>query len=431
MNQKSTPDGPIRNLQDTINQFADRYGTACVKCAIIKEDELFLYLADITIQHKNAIPIKEKIQEYDNLILAVVPFTLDELKTMVGKMKSGEIYLKSLGKVNAKNGFYHDSNFVSSRTYQYGCFYDWPCRCFRAALNENNSFQNMNNPLIKTGLPAYPNVIEACNDFFQHREDLIQHTARSINFLIPNYEGRITELKIDGKEILVSVENKELAMDNLVTKISCKNHDNKYQHSEDLRSNDGRLKFSVDFVPNEVFVYLINSQNDKRIDSKIFSPKFFDRTEGIAVTTSVESLEVLLAEGENQRTEFKYDLDRSNMEFLESVVSFANTNRGTILLGINDDGRVVGFFEDFDKITKKIRGLVSNRCEPDITVKIDKIDFEGKLIVVVHVEEGEDKPYLLIGKSAYKRVDKDDRVFTRHDFDKILSTISRRRKPYA
>ena len=103
------------------------------------------------------------------------------------------------------------------------------------------------------------------------------------------------------------------------------------------------------------------------------------------------------------------------------MVSFANTNSGRILLGVNDDGAVVGSFEDFAKIDKRIRGLISSRCEPDATIKVEQVDLEERSIIVVHVEEGKDKPYILVGKSAYKRIGEDDRVFTRHDFDKIMN----------
>ena len=421
MNQKFTSAGPIQMLQDTINQFIDQYGMACIKCVIIKEDEPYLYLADITIQHKNDTPIEEKIQEYDNIILAVVPLTLNELKTLVGEMESGQIHLKSLGAINAKNSLQNNHDYVSSWTHYNGYYYDWPCYCFRASLDKQDPFRGMRDPIVKTGLPAYPNVFEACNAFFQHRETPTQYDAICINFLIPDYGARINELKIDGKEILVSIESKELVMDNLVVQILCKRRDNRYQHSRDLRSGDGRLKFSADFAPNEVFVYLLDSKNDRRIDSKIFDPYHSSMTDGITVATSVKSLENMIAGGENQHAEFKYGLDKGDAEFLESVVSFANTNSGRILLGVNDDGTVVGSFEDFAKIDKRIRGLISSRCEPDVAIKVEQVDLGGRSIIVVHVEEGKDKPYILVGKSAYKRIGKDDRVFTRHDFDKIMN----------
>ena len=45
----------------------------------------------------------------------------------------------------------------------------------------------------------------------------------------------------------------------------------------------------------------------------------------------------------------------------------------------------------------------------------------GYQYIVVHVEEGKDKPYMLIDNPAYKRVGTDDRAFDRHDFDKIVN----------
>ena len=394
---------------------------ACVKCAIIKEDKPYLYLADITIRHKNDVPIETKIQEYDNVILAVVPLTLDELKAIVGDLKSGQIYLKSLGMVNAENNLEEHQNYVSSRTHYAGYYYDWPCRCFRAPLTRQNPFPDMHNPMVKTGLPAYPNVFEACHAFFQHKEATTQYKPVCINFLIPDYGARIKELKIDGKEISVSVENKELVKDGLVVQISCKKYGDGYRHSEDLRLSNGALKFDAGFVPDEVFAYLLDSKDDKRIDSKIFDPFYRTITDGITVTTSAESLDAAIDGGEDEHTEFKQDLDKDGMEFLESVISFANTKGGRILLGVSDDGKVVGTVGDFDKMDKRIRGMVNNRCKPNVAIKIEQVDLGGTPVIVVHVEEGKDKPYILFTKSAYKRVGRDDYPFERHDFDKIMN----------
>ena len=90
------------------------------------------------------------------------------------------------------------------------------------------------------------------------------------------------------------------------------------------------------------------------------------------------------------------------------------------MLGVNDEGKVMGFFENYDKTEKRISGLINNRCEPDIPIKIESVDLDGKPIIVVRIKEGDDKPYILVDKSAYKRVGTNDRVFTRDDFDKII-----------
>ena len=421
MDQESVPSSPIRNLQDAISQFSDQYGMACIKCAIMKGDKPYLYLADITIQHKSDISVEEKIQEYDNIILAVIPMALNELKVLVEELKSGQIRLKSLGAVNAECNLENRHDDTPSQTHRNGYYYEWPCRCFRASLTSQEPFPDPYDPIVSVGLPAYPNIHEAIHAFFQHKDAPTQYNPICINFLIPDYGARIKELRIDGKDISVLVDCKELDVEDLIVQISCKKHGSGYRNSEDLRPSDGMPKFNAGFVPDEVYVYLLNSKDGKRIDSKAFGSYHSAMTDGVTVTTSAESLEAMISNGENQHTEFKYSLDKGDGEFLESVVSFANTNNGNILLGVNDDGKVVGSFDDPVKMDKRIRGMIGRRCEPDVAINVEQVDLRGTPVIVVHVEEGKDKPYMLVDSSAYKRVGTDDRVFNRHDFDKIMN----------
>lgn len=65
--------------------------------------------------------------------------------------------------------------------------------------------------------------------------------------------------------------------------------------------------------------------------------------------------------------------------------------------------------------------LIANKCEPDIDVNIESLVIENKQIFVIKIKEGTHKPYLLTGKSTYKRVMKDDYVLTRRDFDEFYS----------
>ena len=51
---------------------------------------------------------------------------------------------------------------------------------------------------------------------------------------------------------------------------------------------------------------------------------------------------------------------------------------------------------------------------------MEHTDLGGRSVIVVKIKEGKNKSYLLSNKSAYKRVEKDDRVFRRLDFDKIF-----------
>ena len=221
MDEESASSSPMRNLQDTISQFSDQCGAACVKCAIIKGDKPRLYLADITIQHKNDTPIEEKIQEYDTIVLAVIPITLDELKALVEDLESGQIMLKSLGMVNAECILEDGHDNSPSRTHYNGYYYDWPCRCFRASLTSQEPFPDPYGSMVGAGLPAYPRVHEAIHAFFQHKHAPTQYNPICINFLIPDYGARIKELRVDGEDVSVSVDARELTIDDLIVQIAC------------------------------------------------------------------------------------------------------------------------------------------------------------------------------------------------------------------
>ena len=425
MNEHFSTKTPAQHMLETIRRFSAQYGLAYIKCAIIKDDdddEQYLHFAEVKIQHKNDQLIEEKIQEYENIILAVIPLTLDELESVIKELDLGKINLKSLGRINAENGFEQSYEHVSSRTRYNGYYNDWPSYCFRASLNEQKTFSKMSRRLIKLGLPAYPNFFEAFKVFFQPTQDLNHYNPTIVNFMIPNYDARISLLKIAGDQISVSVECKEISLGDLVVQIFCKASDVKYQHSGDLKFDDaGMIKFSADFEPNHIYVYLLDSKNNKSIDSKSFDPYYIHITDGIKVDTSIEILEEVLAAGENKRVEFKHTLDGNHNEFLESVVSFANTEGGKILLGINDNGTVAGVKEDFRKIYHRIPSLVNSNCKPDIDVDIDQVFLKNKSVIIINVKEGKDKPYMLSNKSAYKRVGESDRVFERSDFDNVYS----------
>lgn len=96
---------------------------------------------------------------------------------------------------------------------------------------------------------------------------------------------------------------------------------------------------------------------------------------------------------EDQNTEFKRDYTDS---VVKTAIAFSNTNGGKILLGIDDDGNVVGL-EDSDDVCKRCVQDLRDKVRPDITatsnVEIETVS--GKRTVNVTVLEGSNKPYYL------------------------------------
>ncbi len=99
---------------------------------------------------------------------------------------------------------------------------------------------------------------------------------------------------------------------------------------------------------------------------------------------------------ENMLTEFKreYVDDIKN-----TVVAFANTDGGTLYIGVNDDGTVCGV-QDIDGTMLRVTNALRDAVRPDITMFVEcrNETMDGKPIIAVVVQRGTARPYYLHGK---------------------------------
>ena len=92
-------------------------------------------------------------------------------------------------------------------------------------------------------------------------------------------------------------------------------------------------------------------------------------------------MDILLRDGEGSMLEYKESLSSS---LVREMV--ANTAGGKILLGVRDDGTVIGV-ADNNALRARIQDIARN-CDPPVVVRIEQV---GKMIVV-HVRESDSKP---------------------------------------
>jgi ATP-dependent DNA helicase RecG len=94
-------------------------------------------------------------------------------------------------------------------------------------------------------------------------------------------------------------------------------------------------------------------------------------------------LRILIQEGEGTTLEFKENLSAS---FARELVGMANTVGGRILLGVRDDGTVVGV-KDSNNVRARIQDIARN-CDPPVKVLAEPV---GE-VLVVRVRESAAKP---------------------------------------
>ncbi len=115
--------------------------------------------------------------------------------------------------------------------------------------------------------------------------------------------------------------------------------------------------------------------------------------------------------GENIVIEFKRAGDGPKHDTYESICAFLNRNGGDVLLGVTDDGKVLGLPpKTAPDMVRQIVNVMNdpNLWEPRIAVYPEILKYKGKTIIHIHVPTGPDV-YWFKGK-CYDRVDDADVV---------------------
>lgn len=86
-------------------------------------------------------------------------------------------------------------------------------------------------------------------------------------------------------------------------------------------------------------------------------------------------------------------------EIKNEVVAFANSQGGTLYVGVLDDGEWIGV-EDVDAALLQISNMVRDAIKPDVTmfVRYEVLTQEDKQVIAVHVQRGINRPYYLAKK---------------------------------
>lgn len=90
---------------------------------------------------------------------------------------------------------------------------------------------------------------------------------------------------------------------------------------------------------------------------------------------------------ESLTIEFKSDRKcLSDSDIIDAVVGLANTDGGTLYLGIEDDGTVTGLHSNHSDILK-MSVMVANRTVPSVSVRINIVEFENNPVMVFEVSK--------------------------------------------
>ena len=114
----------------------------------------------------------------------------------------------------------------------------------------------------------------------------------------------------------------------------------------------------------------------------------------------------LIAEGEHQKLDFKFEMSDSR-KIAKTLVAFANTMGGKLLVGVKDNGNIAGVRSDEE--IYMVEAAAQMFCKPNIHFSTKEWDIEGKTVLEVDIPKIENQIHYALNENnkwlAYLRVD--------------------------
>ncbi|HYW35613.1 MAG TPA: ATP-binding protein [Balneolaceae bacterium] len=121
---------------------------------------------------------------------------------------------------------------------------------------------------------------------------------------------------------------------------------------------------------------------------------------GTTVPSDMDYLDVknLARTGEGTYLEFKRTIP-SAAKIAREMAAFANTNGGTLLIGVDDDQSLVGVdgYQEEEFLLKK---AANEWCNPPVTIRNELVQFGKRDLLVVKIPEAPNKPIFVKHESG-------------------------------
>ncbi len=101
-------------------------------------------------------------------------------------------------------------------------------------------------------------------------------------------------------------------------------------------------------------------------------------------------IEELIEQGEHDQLDFKFAVNDAR-KIARSLVAFANTKGGRLLIGVKDNGKIAGVHSDEEY--HMIEAAAAMYCKPEIKFDYKSWNVKGKQVLEIFVEASDEKPF--------------------------------------
>ncbi len=103
----------------------------------------------------------------------------------------------------------------------------------------------------------------------------------------------------------------------------------------------------------------------------------------------------LIQQGEHQQLDFKFQISDSK-KIARSLVAFANTDGGRLLIGVKDNGRIAGVRSEEE--FHMIEAAAQLYSKPPVSYEHQQWQIEGKTVLEIMVHPSDQKPHFALNE---------------------------------
>jgi len=258
-------------------------------------------------------------------------------------------------------------------------------------------------PLVKSGLPSFPNYETAFYRFMLNRPYGPGQAIpdRSIVIRIAHPEAWISAVEAEADAVTIVLEGEHCEGTQLTVGSS-----DGVVVNERIKSK-GAQRFELRDANFDHF-WVVLSRDDSWVDwrdNRGDTRRTTWDVSGVQPGNLAAHIEQLLLQGENEWLEYKVKIPDQEDKFLKTVAAFANGGGGIILVGVTDDGKVEGVPGDLGKLNDSIVNSIRNRITPQPIFQLQSCEVDHRHVLAVFIQEGQESPYGLNTKppSIYVR----------------------------
>jgi hypothetical protein len=396
------------------------YGFATLKIVLVRYPGQAEWKNSMTLahfNHKDQTAEKDETFRYPNCIIARRSLTVDDFVQLVRDIvTSGIMKVEDIDPVNVQGHFspilMYDYQSSDDEIFKLS----WPAD--RLVFEPGAKGGYPVEPFAAIDAPLFPGPYEVLRVWTGVDVSRYSQFIGSIVILLPDYSAKIEALRLTPEVLTIKVQMLEAPLDQITGKIYAEKLGEGTPVQKDVSFDAASATVSLGFMPDWWQFYLLSKKTKRILDYRKVHAAWSNLPAGVFVEVGSADLEEIIKRGENEQVEFKRDL--SNREdFLETVSAFANTEGGSILVGVDDNGTVVGNYEK--KFEERVQSMVSDNCEPAPKIRVEKQELQSRTMFVVQVPEGEEKPYNLRNQGFFVRAGSTDRLASRIEMDRMYA----------